>query len=990
MPGRFLSDLERQQLNQFPPDLPTADLLTYFTLSAADLAFIDKRRVEHNRLGFALQLGTLRYLNFCPDDLTAAPAVIVAYLADQLQVSQTVLATYAQRAQTRTEHLQEIMAYLGVRPAEATDLDQLQSWLIERALEHDRPSLLFQLAAERLVTLKLVRPGVTVLERLVVTARSQAQGETYHRLEPLLTPVLQKTLDNLLQPEADGGRLPLTWLRQVATANSPEEILAALEKLTFLKQLGVDRWDLSRLSPNRSKYLAQVAKKSTGQALRRAPAERRYPILLAFLAQRLIETTDEAVELYCYCLAETEARARRDLDEFRQRVARVTNEKLHLLQQVGQIILDPEVADDQVRPAIYRHIPQPNFQTAMTECAQIIRPLDDNYFDFLAKRYSYLRQFAPTFLEVCQFRSHLKNDALLEAITLLRELNQTQRRKLPETATTAFVRPKWSPYVIEAGGHLNRRYYELCLLWELRHALRAGNIWLDHSRLYADPETYLIPRPDWPTLRPEVCQLIQAPTEGLKRLDQRQAELETLLADFDQTLTQSDQVRLEKGRLVVSPLRAEELPASAQQLQQWITDRLPQVELVDLLIEVDRWIGFTRYFEHAGGDEPRTRELQIYLYAAILAQACNFGLAQMALSADLNHNRLVWCTNWYLREETLRPAITALVNFHYQQPLSAVWGGGALSSSDGQRFPAAVKTQKTTALPRYFGYGRGLTFYTWTSDQFSQYGTKVIPATIRDATYVLDEILDNETELALLEHTTDTAGYTEIIFALFDLLGLQFAPRIRDLGDQRLYRIDRSNSYPHLEPLLTRTIKCDQIVQHWDDLLRLAGSLKLGWVTASLLIGKLQSFPRQNALAGALQEYGRLVKTLFILRYLQDETLRRRINLQLNKGESLHALRRFIFFANLGRLYRRQYEEQVNQASCLNLVTNAVVIWNTVYMTAVLEQLKKEGKPVNEADVVHLSPARYEHINPYGKYQFNIDETLSWQRLRPLRQPPSS
>ncbi len=551
------------------------------------------------------------------------------------------------------------------------------------------------------------------------------------------------------------------------------------------------------------------------------------------------------------------------------------------------------------------------------------------------------------------------------------------------------MRPKWLPYVIEAGGQLNRRYYELCLLWELRHALRAGNIWLEHSRLYADPESYLIPRPHWPTLRPEVCQLIHAPLDGLERFNQRQAELETHLTEFDQTLTQSNQVRLEKGRLVVSPLRAEELPESAQQLQQWVTERLPQVELVDLLIEVDRWIGFSRYFEHAGGGEPRNRELQVYLYAAILAQACNFGLAQMALSADLAHSRLVWCTNWYLREETLRPAITALVNFHYQQPLSAQWGGGALSSSDGQRFPAAVKTQKATALPRYFGYGRGLTFYTWTSDQFSQYGSKVIPATVRDATYVLDEIQDNETELALLEHTTDTAGYTELIFALFDLLGLQFVPRIRDLGDQRLYRIDRSIRYGHLEPLLTRTIKCDQIIQHWDDLLRLAGSLKLGWGTASLLIGKLQSFPRQNALAGALQEYGRLVKTIFIIRYLQDEALRRRINLQLNKGEALHALRRFIFFANLGRLYRRQYEEQVNQASCLNLVTNAVVIWNTVYMTAVLEQLKKEGRPVNEADIVHLSPARYEHINPYGKYQFDIDETLSRHRLRPLRQPQS-
>jgi TnpA family transposase len=271
------------------------------------------------------------------------------------------------------------------------------------------------------------------------------------------------------------------------------------------------------------------------------------------------------------------------------------------------------------------------------------------------------------------------------------------------------------------------------------------------------------------------------------------------------------------------------------------------------------------------------------------------------------------------------------------------------------------------ALPRYFGYGKGVTFYTWTADQFSQYGTKVIPATVRDATYVLDEILDNETELPILEHTTDTAGYTEVVFALFDLLGLQFSPRIRDLGDQRLFRLDRQKRHPHLAPLLRGRVNRDRILRHWDDLLRVAGSLKRGWVTASLLIGKLQSYPRKNRLTRALQEYGRLVKTVFILRYLESGDYRRRILGQLNKGEALHGLREFLLFANKGTLRRKQEEELRNQAGCLNLVTNAVVTWNTVYMAAVIEQLRTEGRTVNEEDIARLSPARYEHINPYGK-----------------------
>jgi len=404
-------------------------------------------------------------------------------------------------------------------------------------------------------------------------------------------------------------------------------------------------------------------------------------------------------------------------------------------------------------------------------------------------------------------------------------------------------------------------------------------------------------------------------------------------------------------------------------------------------IEVDNWTHFTQHFEHAGGSEPRSKDLLCSLYASILAQGCNLGRTQTAQMTDLTDDRLAWCTTWYIREETLNAANVAIVNYQYNQPLSQFWGGGVLSSSDGQRFPVSGKVRNAEALPRYFGYGKGVTFYTWTSDQFSQYGTKVIPSTVRDATYVLDAILDNETELEILEHTTDTTGYTELIFALFDLLGMQFSPRIRDIGVQRLYRLDRAKSYPSLEPRLKGRINSELILRRWDDLLRVAGSLKRGWVTASLLISKLQSYPRKNALTRALQEYGRLVKTIFILRYLESEEYRRRINAQLNKGEALHGLRQFLFFANGGKIRRKQEEEQNNQASCLNLLTNAVVAWNTVYMTAAIDQLKREGHTVVEEDLSHLSPARYEHLNPYGKYHFDVDTGLARTQLRPLRQP---
>ena len=190
---------------------------------------------------------------------------------------------------------------------------------------------------------------------------------------------------------------------------------------------------------------------------------------------------------------------------------------------------------------------------------------------------------------------------------------------------------------------------------------------------------------------------------------------------------------------------------------------------------------------------------------------------------------------------------------------------------------------------------------------------------------------------------------------------------------------------PNLKHQVKGIINRERILKQWDPFLRVAGSLKLGWVTASLIIQKLQAFPRKNIITRALQEYGRLVKTIFILKWYEDEAYRRRISRQLNKGEALHSLRSYLSIANQGVIKRKNDDGVTNQVNCLNLVTNSVITWNTVYMNAAIEQLKNEGHEIREKDVQHIWPTRYEHINVYGKYNFDVDERFNGKELRPLR-----
>jgi TnpA family transposase len=326
-----------------------------------------------------------------------------------------------------------------------------------------------------------------------------------------------------------------------------------------------------------------------------------------------------------------------------------------------------------------------------------------------------------------------------------------------------------------------------------------------------------------------------------------------------------------------------------------------------------------------------------------------------------------------------------LVDYHHRHPLADAWGSGRLSSSDGQRFATRTRGPGTAALPPYFGHRRrGLQIYSWTSDQYSQYASKVIAATVRDATHTLDGILDNQTVLPIAEHTTDTHGYTEMIFGAYDLLGLRFAPRIRDLDRQRLYRHGPTPAVDTAE-ILRHKLRPDLITPYWDELLRLAASLRHGWAPASLLLARLQAGARRNPLAQALQEYGRLVKTSFVLAWLGDEELRQRVGRQLNKGEQLHALRRAIFYANEGHVRQRTPEQQTEQALCLSIIVNAIVAWNTVYIQRALDELRAGGELITSSEVERISPLAHQHIHLYGHYPFDLTTRPSGHR--PLRAP---
>jgi len=355
------------------------------------------------------------------------------------------------------------------------------------------------------------------------------------------------------------------------------------------------------------------------------------------------------------------------------------------------------------------------------------------------------------------------------------------------------------------------------------------------------------------------------------------------------------------------------------------------------------------------------------------AQGTNLGLAQMA-----NHNEevsvdtLQHVAKWYLHEHTIRAANAVIVDYMHRLPVSTVWGDGTFSSSDGQRFGIRGRSLLGALYPRYYGYyERAVTVYTHQAN-FSVFSTQAISCCEREAMYVLEGLLEQDTIVKHREHTTDTHGYTEHLFGLCFLLGFSFMPRIADPSHQGLYTMDREVRYGALEPVFQGAVDVGLIEEQWDQLVRLAASMKHRTAKPQDVMQRLVNSSPSDRLAKALTALSRIVKTIYVLRYLNDPELRARVQLQLNRGEARHALARRIFFAELGEFLPGDYEEVMNKASCLSLLSNAVTAWNIVKIATIVEELRRSGTVVTDDDLAHVWPLARAHVGTYGTYRFTF------------------
>ena len=729
MPVSFLTAEQERRYGRYAGE-PTPDQLArHFHLDDADRELAASKRWDHMRLGFAVQLGTVRFLGTFLDDPATVPAGVAADLARQLAIADSGCLAQYDAGRVRWLHAAEIRDRHGYR--ELTDpfaRFRLARWLYALCWTGtDRPSVLFDRATAWLVTEKILLPGASVLERLVARIRARAARRLWCALARDVTREQRARLDALLLAGEGGRPSPLDRLRDGPYLRSGAELSRAVARLDEVRALALGLPGTAHVPPGRVAALARFATVAKAQAVARLPKERRAATLLAFVRTLDASAQDDVLDLFDIVVTTLFADAAKVGKRTRLRTIRDLDAAALQLRQAGGVLMDDTVEDGAVRQAAFAVVPRAVLVAALEQIDAIVRPPGDLYFTELRAQSGKLR-FLPALLRSVTFGATPAGQPILDAV---RHLRGTDGRGPAPSAPLGFVPNGWKRQVKARDGGVDSLGYRLCLLDSMRVGIRRRDLFAAPSLRYADPRLGLLSGQAWESARPAICRTLSLSTDAPAEVARLAARLDAAYRDTAASLLANASVQVDGGDLVLSALDKLDEPPSLVALKAAVAARLPRVDLPELLLEMHARTGFAAKFTHASEGDARAGGVATSICAVLLAEACNTGFEPLIRrdTPALRRSRLSWVRQNYIRAETLTRANAALVAAQNRIPLTHAWGGGDVASADGLRFVVPVRTIHSGPNPRYWGQERGVTFYNLVSDQFTGLHGITVPGT---------------------------------------------------------------------------------------------------------------------------------------------------------------------------------------------------------------------------------------------------------------------
>jgi TnpA family transposase len=975
-------------------------------------------RTPTNKVCFLLAAGYFKARRkFFPRQFRATD---IEYVARQIGVNPAEVHVETYSHETYTRHQRVLLNYFGCNPFDEAAKAFTASEIAPLVRVQLRPKLVLVAVIQLLNRKKIEIPRYNVLADMIIAALNQHQCTLSEIIDNCLSETQRTKLDELLEKEPANGtveawRYRLTLLKKPFQSTRPSKIRANLADLNTLQSLYLDlkpvvqRLDLS--CEHIRYYACSVVKSQIPQVSRRAD-EDRFLHLIAFVVYQTFKLNDTLIDTLLSAVQAAVNAVEKEQKEvyFQEReqrnqsfsalADRLGRDVQETLSSIRHIVADVVLSDSQkvalIDAALNAETGKPaQVEKQIDEFKQNAANLQQGQHDFalLETRSLKLQHRVADIVCQVQFAPNCSKPALWDA---LRHYQQ-EDGNVDKSAPDDFLSTAQRAALTSPDGKFRVSLYKALLYVETAEAIRSGALNLVHSEKYRSLDEYLIPKTEWDAHRAEYLQ--RAELEGF-------ADCKATLSAFDQALDANYQktnqnfqsgknpylTKRPNGTFHVNTPKQEEVDCLS--LGEFFPER-KYISMLEMLATVDQATNFLDEFEHWQIKNQRIKPSKKVLFAGVIGFGCDIGHRKLAqISKEIDESALDHAVNWHFSLQNVQGANDRILQFVNRMNLPNIYRRESdvlHTSSDGQKFEVAVDSLNANYSFKYVGKDKGVSAVTFMDERHLMWHSMVISASEREAAYVIDGLMHNDVIKSDV-HSTDTHGYSEIIFGATHLLGSGFAPRIKGLGRQQLYSFKHRRHYEAQGHALLpdRYIREALIEDQWDEVLRFIATIRLKVTTASQLLKRLNSYSRQHPLYQALKEFGKIPKTIFILKYRDDLEFRQAIEKQLNKIESANKFSKAICFGHNQEFIQSEKEDQEIAEGCRRLIKNVIVCWNYLYLSRELDAEKNEKRREELIEAIrHGSAVTWKHCNLHGEFDFSDERMVDSMGLAAFPKNPA-
>jgi len=970
------------------PRFTHEERVEYFALSPTENVALEQLHSIKSRIYFIIQLGYFKarhlFFVFSIEEVAEDARYIQEQYFPDFQFTGSDITKV-----TRLKQQRQILDLFDYRNCGTEERQKLETRARQAAMVCSKPIYIFRELMQYLMEQRVVAPGYSSMQKMIGKVLTYEQNRLISIAHNHLKPSDIKALELLLSDPQ--GLYEITLLKHEPKDFSLKEIgreISRGKQIYHLYYLAKKLLPLLSISNESVKYYASLVTYYSVFRLRQLDEQIVHIYLLCFVHHRYQKIHDNLINSLIHNVRRYIGEAKSAAKERVYDHLIAENQNLRKAGQVLRLFTDNSIADDtpfyQVREKAFGLMERQKIDFMADHMATNAR-FDETAFqwehmDELAGKFK--RHLRPILLGV-DFAVSLANGPLMEAINFLKAAFQKgkplsqypveifPKRFIPETANRYL-------YAQDIHGHrqLLPDRYEFLVYRLLRNGLEAGDIFCRDSVRFRSFEDDLLDNQEWQRKEELITNtglsiLKQPIRDHLSMLEQT---LENRIAEVNQRITSglNEHLQIKKrGQNVRWTLT---YPSNNESVNHSFFDALQQVEISSVLYFVNEKCRFMDVFQHILSRYAKQEADDITIAACIIAWGTNMGLSRMGEVSDIQYHKLSNTSDNFIRLENLSKANDRVCNAIAKLPIFQYYNIGETihSSSDGQKFETRIHTINARYSPKYFGLKKGIVAYTLVANNVPV-NAKNISANDHESHYVFDILFNNTTDIQPDVHSTDTHGTNQVNFGILHLFGYQFAPRYLDIYDKvstSLYGFKHPSQYDGLiKPI--RKINTDLIIDEWDNFQRIIVSLALKTTTQSIIIGKLSTYARKNKTKRALWEYDNIIRSLYLLDYVDSPPLRRNVQKALNRGENYHQLRRAISYANFGKLrFRTEYEQQLWN-ECSRLITNCIIYYNATILSNLFSHKEKIADSQGTDLLKQVSPIAWQHINLHGRYEFN-------------------